>query len=107
MPLVHGLRFDDIGGDVYGGTPAAVPDLVRAALVLALLGSIDSLPTSLIADNVTQTFHDSDRELIGQGIGNTVAGLFGATPGAGATMGTVVTVRAGGGDRRGRPGLIR
>ena len=39
MPLVHGLRFDDIGGDVYGGTPAAVPDLVPTALVLALLGS--------------------------------------------------------------------
>jgi SulP family sulfate permease len=75
---------------------AVVPDMVRAALVLALLGSIDSLLTSLIADNLTQSYHDSDRELIGQGIGNTLAGLFGAIPGAGATMRTVVNVRTGG-----------
>ncbi len=75
---------------------AAVPGIVQSALVLALLGSIDSLLTSLIADNVTQTHHDSDRELIGQGIGNTIAGVFGAIPGAGATMRTVVNVRTGG-----------
>jgi len=77
-------------------TIAAIPDMVQGALVLALLGSIDSLLTSLIADNITQTYHDSDRELIGQGIGNTLAGLFGAIPGAGATMRTVVNVRTGG-----------
>jgi SulP family sulfate permease len=69
---------------------------VTAALILALLGSIDSLLTSLIADSVTRTYHESDRELIGQGIGNAIAGLFGAIPGAGATMRTVVNVRAGG-----------
>jgi SulP family sulfate permease len=74
----------------------ALPGMIKAALVLAFLGSIDSLLTSLIADNVTQTYHDSDRELIGQGIGNTVAGIMGAIPGAGATMRTVVNVRAGG-----------
>ncbi len=92
-------------GDIPTGLPAphlprfeveAVPQMVQSALVLALLGSIDSLLTSLIADNVTQTAHDSDRELIGQGIGNTIAGLFGAIPGAGATMRTVVNVRTGG-----------
>ena len=99
--------FTDVAilGEIPSGLPtprlptfslAAVPDMVQAALVLALLGSIDSLLTSLIADNVTQTYHDSDRELIGQGIGNTVAGLFGAIPGAGATMRTVVNARAGG-----------
>ena len=77
-------------------TLVAVPGLVQSALVLALLGSIDSLLTSLIADNVTQSHHDSDRELIGQGIGNTIAGAFGAIPGAGATMRTVVNVRTGG-----------
>ena len=77
-------------------TLEAVPGIVQSALVLALLGSIDSLLTSLIADNVTQTHHDSDRELIGQGIGNTLAGVFGAIPGAGATMRTVVNVRTGG-----------
>ena len=74
----------------------AVPGMVQSALVLALLGSIDSLLTSLIADNVTQSHHESDRELIGQGIGNTLAGLFGAIPGAGATMRTVINVRTGG-----------
>ncbi len=57
---------------------AALPDIVQPALVLALLGSIDSLLTSLIVDNVTQTYHDYDRELIGQGIGNKIAGAFGA-----------------------------
>lgn len=77
-------------------TLEAVPGIVQSALVLALLGSIDSLLTSLIADNITQTHHDSDRELIGQGIGNAIAGAFGAIPGAGATMRTVVNVRAGG-----------
>ncbi len=75
---------------------AAVPDMVQGAIILALLGAIDSLLTSLIADNVTQTHHDSDRELIGQGIGNTLAGFFGAIPGAGATMRTVINVRTGG-----------
>jgi SulP family sulfate permease len=74
----------------------ALPTMVQSALVLAVLGCIDSLLTSLIADNVTRTYHDSDRELIGQGIGNALAGLFGAIPGAGATMRTVVNVRTGG-----------
>jgi SulP family sulfate permease len=74
----------------------ALPGMIKSALVLAFLGSIDSLLTSLIADNVTQTYHDSDRELIGQGIGNTVAGIMGAIPGAGATMRTVINARAGG-----------
>ncbi|MDX1431351.1 MAG: SulP family inorganic anion transporter [Gammaproteobacteria bacterium] len=74
----------------------ALPGMIKSALVLAFLGSLDSLLTSLIADNITQTHHDSDRELIGQGIGNALAGLMGAIPGAGATMRTVVNVRAGG-----------
>lgn len=70
--------------------------IIKFSLVMAFLGSIDSLLTSLIADSITRTHHNSDRELIGQGIGNIVAGLFGAIPGAGATMRTVVNVRAGG-----------
>jgi SulP family sulfate permease len=61
-----------------------------------VLGAIDSLLTSLVADNMTRTRHDSDKELIGQGIGNTFAGFFGAIPGAGATMRTVVNIRTGG-----------
>ena len=69
---------------------------VEPALVLALLGSIDSLLTSLIADSLTRTRHNPNRELIGQGIGNMIAGLIGGLPGAGATLGTVVNIRAGG-----------
>ena len=92
-------------GDIPSGWPKfqipaidihLISEIVGAALVLALLGSIDSLLTSLIADNLTQTTHNANRELIGQGIGNLVAGLFGAIPGAGATMRTVVNIRAGG-----------
>lgn len=71
-------------------------NILKYSLILAFLGSIDSLLTSLIADSVTRTHHKSDRELFGQGIGNIIAGLFGAIPGAGATMRTVVNVRVGG-----------
>lgn len=70
--------------------------IVEAAIILAVLGAIDSLLTSLVADNATRTRHDSNRELVGQGIGNAVAGLFGAIPGAGATMRTMVNIRTGG-----------
>jgi len=73
-----------------------ITSMLKSALILAMLGTIDSLLTSLVADNITRTHHDSDRELIGQGIGNTIAGLFGGLPGAGATMRTVINVRAGG-----------
>lgn len=75
---------------------ALFKDMLQAAIMLAALGSIDSLLTSLVADNMTKTHHDSDRELIGQGVGNMVSGLFGGLPGAGATMRTVVNIRAGG-----------
>lgn len=66
------------------------------ALTLAGLGSIDSLLTSVVADNITRTRHNSNKELIGQGIGNMVSSFFGGLPGAGATMRTVVNVRSGG-----------
>lgn len=94
---------------VIGEVPTGLPQiempafsagiLVRAiepALILALLGSIDSLLTSLIADAMTRTRHNPNRELVGQGIGNLIAGFIGGLPGAGATMGTVVNIRAGG-----------
>jgi len=70
--------------------------MVIPALTLAALGAIDSLLTSVVADNKTKTKHDSNRELIGQGIGNIGAGLIGGLPGAGATMRTVVNIDAGG-----------
>jgi SulP family sulfate permease len=105
--LVAGLAFDGI--PEVGRVPGGLPDLIRptlnmtelaavlqAAFILALLGSIDTLLTSLVADSMTKTQHDADKELVGQGIGNLVAGLFGALPGAGATMRTLVNVRAGG-----------
>lgn len=70
--------------------------VLEAAVVLSLLGNIDSLLTSLVCDNLTRTHHDSDRECVGQGIGNMVSGLFGGLPGAGATMRSVANIRTGG-----------
>jgi len=63
--------------------------------ILAVLGAIDSLLTAMIADSLTRERHDSNRELIGQGLGNLFSGLFGGLPGAGATMGTVVNIQSG------------
>ena len=92
-------------GEVPTGLPdVQLPDLslsalagaVQPALTIALLGSIDSLLTSLIADSMTRTRHKPNQELVGQGIGNLAAGLIWGLPGAGATMGTVVNIRAGG-----------
>ncbi|PCJ24789.1 MAG: sodium-independent anion transporter [Flavobacteriales bacterium] len=69
---------------------------IFTALTLALLGAIDSLLTSVVADNMTKTQHKPNKELIGQGIGNSIAALFGGIPGAGATIRTVVNIKAGG-----------
>ncbi len=66
------------------------------ALTLALLGAIDSLLTSVVADNMTKTMHNPNKELVGQGIGNGIAALFGGIPGAGATIRTVVNIQSGG-----------
>ena len=92
-----------IGSIPEGGLSLSVPNwseqlplLLRAGLVLAVLGSIDSLLTSLVADNISQNRHRSDRELIGQGIANTISGFFSGLPGAGATMRTVINIRSGG-----------
>jgi len=70
--------------------------VITNAFALATLGSIDSLLTSVVVDRLTKTKHDSNRELIGQGIGNFVSGLFGGLPGAGATMRSVINIRSGG-----------
>lgn len=83
----------DLGGIQWG---AVLKAAIIPGLTLAGLGSIDTLLTSVVADNITKTKHDSNRELIGQGIGNAVAGLFCGLPGAGATMRTVVNVKSGG-----------
>ena len=73
-----------------------VTPYIFTALTLAALGAIDSLLTSVVADNMTKTRHDPNKELVGQGIGNAIAGLFGGIPGAGATIRTVVNIDAGG-----------
>jgi len=75
------------------------------ALVLAVLGSIDALLTSVIAENMTRKESDANKELVGQGIGNLASGMFGGLPGAGATMGTVLNIKTGG--RSALSGLIR
>ena len=92
-----------------GAVPSGLPELqvpsidvarlnymLVSAAILAALGSIDSLLTSLVADNMTRSFHDPNRELVGQGVGNLVAGLAGGLPGAGATVRTLANVKAGG-----------
>ena len=69
---------------------------IGSAFMLAILGAIDSLLTSVVADNMTKTRHKPNKELIGQGIGNSVAAIFGGIPGAGATIRTVVNIKSGG-----------
>ncbi len=107
--IIYQVFHGDTDLAIIGHIPTGIPhimlpqfsldilsEMLFAAMMLAVLGSIDSLLTSLVADNMTKTQHDSDRELIGQGVGNIVAGLFGGLPGAGATMRTVVNIKAGG-----------
>ncbi|MEA5390026.1 SulP family inorganic anion transporter [Cyanobium gracile UHCC 0139] len=92
-------------GEIASGFPTlqlphfALPQLrvmLIDAAVLGMLGCIDALLTAVIADSITRTEHDSNKELIGQGLGNLASGLFGGIAGAGATMGTVVNIQAGG-----------
>ena len=94
---------------VVGQIPTGMPELqftlpsasflaraLEPALILALLGSVDSLLISLVADSLTRTQHQPNRELVGQGIGNMISGLFGGLPGAGSPVLTVTNIRAGG-----------
>lgn len=112
-------NWADLNVPIIGQIPSGLPELklgeihfsalgmgliVKLALTLALLGAIDSLLTSVIADNVTKTKHNSNQELIGQGIGNMLAGAIGGLPGAGATMRTLVNVNSGG--KTGLSGII-
>ncbi|WIY62095.1 SulP family inorganic anion transporter [Bacillus arachidis] len=86
MPSLHLTSFSG----------AVVLEMILPALSIALLGSIDSLLTSVVMDNVTGTRHKSNKELIGQGIGNIVSGMFGGLAGAGATVRSIVNIRSGG-----------
>ena len=107
--LVSVFVFSDAGIRRIGEIPTGLPSLhlpyftpdqlqlmVVDAIVLAMLGCIDALLTSVVADSLTRTQHNSDKELIGQGLGNLASGLFGGIAGAGATMGTVVNINTGG-----------
>ena len=112
------LLFPDVAIRRIGAIPSGFPAMqvptfsvdqlqlmfVDAA-VLGMLGCIDALLTSVIADSLTRTEHNSNKELIGQGLGNLMSGLFGGIAGAGATMGTVVNIQTGG--RSALSGLIR
>jgi SulP family sulfate permease len=83
--------------EIFSGfSLSSITPYVFTALTLALLGAIDSLLTSVVADNMTKTKHNPNKELVGQGIGNSIAALFGGIPGAGATIRTVVNINAGG-----------
>ena len=77
-------------------TPVFLVSAIQPALTLALIGSVNSLVTSLVADSLSRSRHRPNRELLGQGMGNLAAGLLGALPGAGATAGTTVNIRSGG-----------
>jgi len=109
LPQYFSSTTEPLNSMILGEIPTGLPsfqmpawessiilDMVASGMMLAILGSIDSLLTSLVSDEITRTHHKSDRELIGQGIGNTVSGLFGGLPGAGATMRTMTNVKAGG-----------
>ena len=91
-------------GEIPAGLPSIVIPTINSdmfmtmvidALVLGTLGCIDTLLTAVIGDSLTRKEHDSDKELRGQGLANMISGLFGALPGAGATMGTVTNIQVG------------
>ena len=92
MPFFANSSISLAGIDWYETIKVAIVP----GLTLAGLGSIDTLLTSVVADNITKTHHNSNQELIGQGIGNMMSGLFCGIGGAGATMRTVVNVKSGG-----------
>ncbi|KAK9803052.1 hypothetical protein WJX73_002405 [Symbiochloris irregularis] len=96
VPVLGPIPLGNFRPSIPSITYSVLPQIGGLAITLAILGAIDSLLTSLVADSLTASFHDSDRELVGQGVGNAVAGLFGGVAGAGATMRTVVNIRAGG-----------
>ncbi len=84
--------------EIYLPVPGSerIYDMLLSALIIAMLGGIDSLLASIAADTATNTLHNSDKELVGQGVGNLAAGLLGAIPGAGAAQRTMSNIRNGG-----------
>jgi SulP family sulfate permease len=118
VTLVSVMLFENSDIRRIGEIPTGLPEIrmpvfsaeqwevmLIDAIVLGMLGCIDALLTSVIADSITRTQHNSNKELIGQGIGNMMSGLFGGLPGAGATMGTIVSIQSGA--RTALSGLVR
>lgn len=103
LTVFQGADIRRIGSIPVGLPPLQLPTFTASQLttmfvdgvMLGMLGCIDTLLTAVVADSLTRTEHKSDKELIGQGIGNIVSGLCGGLPGAGATMGTVVNIQTG------------
>jgi sulfate permease, SulP family len=103
VTLLGGVELRRVGEIPMGLPEVAFPRFSTAQLsliliegmVLGLLGSIDTLLTAMISDSLTRREHDSNRELVGQGIANMTTSFFGGLPGAGATMGTVVNIQVG------------
>ncbi|QPJ62858.1 MAG: SulP family inorganic anion transporter [Candidatus Nitronauta litoralis] len=101
----------DLNIPVIGDIPQGLPDfhlgailgislkdiifILVPAITLALLGCVDSLLTSVIVDNISKTRHDSNQELVGQGIGNMMSAIIGGLPGAGTTMTSVINTTTG------------
>ena len=77
-------------------TPARVVELVGPAFTVAMLGAIESLLSAVVADGMAGTRHDSNQELVGQGIANIAAPLFGGFAATGAIARTATNVRNGG-----------
>jgi SulP family sulfate permease len=94
VDLLDTLGFRMPGMDVF-----SLPTLLQVAvpaLTLAVLLSIDSLKTCLVIDALTNTSHDANRELIGQGVGNMASSLAGGIPGAGTMGASLINISSGG-----------
>jgi SulP family sulfate permease len=104
--------FFNMNVDTIGYIPSSLPSItipsvnienisiiIPLAFTLAVLGTIDTLLTSIVADSITQTRHNPNKELFGQGLGNALCSFFGAIPGAGATMRTVINIKSGGSNK--------
>lgn len=95
-------------GSTFGDIPSNLPsfhfpditwgrivELIRPAFVIAILGAIESLLSAVVADGMTDSKHNSNRELVGQGIANMVTPLFGGIPATGAIARTATNIKTG------------
>lgn len=105
------FHFENVAtiGSAFGGIPQSLPHfqapsmtfsevlkLIGPAFTIALLGAIESLLSAVVADGMTGTKHDSNQELVGQGIANIFSPLFGGFASTGAIARTATSIRNGG-----------